>query len=164
MKPKNSKERRTSFLKFLGLFIATVAMILLAVYFNFKVPTKENNLLREQSKLIEKEMEFQGNFFEEMQTVKRMIDSLEVPGAQINYESKLISSKLVEMQQSIPIADSTHLYDMHTTIVDLYVEMMENKEKLRSLSDAEGTIEEYKDALKQCRDDLKQAERELRSR
>ena len=137
-------------------------MIVAAVYFNFKVPAKENDLLRQQTKVVQEEMAFQSNFFSDMQKVKSMIDSLDVPGAQIDYESNLISSKLVEMQKSLPTKDSTYLYDMHMSIVETYVELMDNKQKLRSLSDAEGTIEEYKIALKDCNTYLKQAERELR--
>ncbi|MGJ8667129.1 MAG: type VI secretion system TssO [Patiriisocius sp.] len=162
MKPKNSKDRRSAFLKFLGLFIVTVGMIVAAVYFNFKVPNKENDLLRAQSKFINEETAFQNNFYTEMEKVKSMIDSLDVPGAQVDYESKLISSKLVDMQKSLPTKDSTYLYDMHSSIVQMYVELMDNKQKLRSLSDAEGTIQEYKEAYESCRQDLKQAERELR--
>lgn len=162
MKPKNSKDRQSSFLKFLGLFILTAGMIVAAVYFNFKVPAKENDLLREQTKVVKEEMAFQSNFFSEMQEVKAMIDSLDVPGANVVFGSSQISDKLVEMQKSLPTKDSTYLYDMHMSIVDTYVELMDNKQRLRSLRDAEGEIEQYKVALKDCNTYLKQAERELR--
>ncbi|GEQ86175.1 hypothetical protein ULMS_16830 [Patiriisocius marinistellae] len=162
MKPKNSKDRRSAFLKFLALFVVTVGMVVAAVYFNFRVPTKENDLLRAESKFLNEETKFQSNFYKDMEKVKAMIDSLDVPGAQIDYESKMISSKLVDMQKSLPTKDSTYLYDMHSSIVDMYLELIANKQKLRSLSDAENTIEEYKDAYEKCSQDLKQAERELR--
>ena len=165
MKPKNSKERTTSFLKFLALFLVTVGMIVAAVFFTYSVPTKENALLREQTKVIETEMEFQSGFFNEMESVKRMIDSLDVPGQNTAYQKSLISSKLVELQKTIPTKDDdTHLYDMHTAIIELYVELQTAKDKLHELRDAENTIEEYKDALETCRRDLKEAERELRIR
>ena len=164
MKPKNSKERRNSFLKFLGLFLATVSMVVIAVYFNFRVPAKENELLREQAKLVKSEMEFQNGFFNEMQNIKGMIDSLDVPGQNTAYQKSLISAKLVDLQKTIPTKDSTYLYDMHTSIVDLYVELQSAKDKLHALRDAEGTIEEYKEALDKCNQYLKEAERELRVR
>lgn len=164
MKPKNSKERRNSFLKFLALFLVTVGMIVAAVFFNYRVPSKENALLREQSKVIESEMEFQSGFFNEMGHVKRMIDSLDVPGQNTAYQKNLISSKLVELQKTIPTKDSTYLYDMHMTIIELYVELQSAKDKLHALRDAEGTIAEYKEALDKCNQYLKEAERELRIR
>ena len=165
MKPKNSKERRNSFLKFSALFLVTVGMIMVAVFFTYKVPTKENAQLREETKVIGTAMEFQSGFFNEMESVKSMIDSLDVPGQNTAYQKSLITNKLVELQNTIPIKDDdTHLYDMHTTIIELYVELQTAKDKLHALRDAESTIEEYEEALDKCRSELKEAERELRLR
>jgi hypothetical protein len=74
MKPKNLKERRKTFLRFLLLFLLTVASILTAVYFNFRVPKKENKLLKTKVRIVKKEMEYQNNFFKEMKSIKNMID------------------------------------------------------------------------------------------
>ena len=161
MKPKNLKERRKTFLRFLLLFLLTVASVLIAVYFNFKVPKKENKLLKTQVRIVKKEMEYQNNFFSEMKSIKSMIDSLDIPGQNVSFQTKLINTKLVDLQKAIPTKDSTYKYDMYTSIVELYVELQNTKDELRSLSDSKSTIEEYKDALDKCRDDLKQAERDL---
>jgi hypothetical protein len=163
MKPKNNKDRRSSFLKFLGLFIVTAGMIVAAVYFNFKVPSKENHLLRAESKLISSDKDFQNRFYLDMEKVKGMIDSLDVPGAQVGYESELISKKLVKMQTSLPTKDSTYLYDMHFSIVQMYLEMAENKKTLLSLSETESDIEYYKEAIISIRNDLNAATRDLQN-
>ncbi len=161
MKPKNSKERQIAFLKFLLLFLVTVLTIVFAIYFNYKVPNKENALLKDQVKSVEKEMEFQSNFSDEMTAIKSMIDSLDIPGQNISYQNSLIGGKLAELQKKIPSKDSTYRYDMYTNIVNLYVELHETKGELLSLNDAKSTIEEYKEALDRCRADLKQTERDL---
>lgn len=161
MKPKNSKERRISFLKFLALFIVTVSAILAAVFFNFKVPAKENSLLREQASIIEVGQEFQSEFFDDMKGLKGLIDSMEIEGQNRPYQNSLISGRIVELQNGIPPKDATYLYDMHMEIIQLYVELQTAKDKLLELKDAETTIKEYKSALDGCRDDLKQMEREL---
>lgn len=161
MKPKNSKERQTAFLKYLLLFLVTVLTIVFAIYFNYKVPNKENDLLKTQIKSVEKEMEFQNNFSDEMRAVKSMIDSLDIPGQNISYQNSLVSAKLVELQKTIPSKDSTYRYDMYTNIVNIYVELQDTKGELRSLNDAKSTIDEYKEALDRCRADLKQTERDL---
>lgn len=161
MKPKNIKERRKTFLKFLLIFLLTVTFILVAVYFNFKVPKKENKLLKDQVKIVKKEMIYQNGFYDNMKSIKGMIDSLDVPGQNISYQSTLINKKLVDLQKSVPTKDSTYRYDMYMNILDLYVELQSAKEELRSLVDAKSTIEEYKDALDKCREELKQAERDL---
>ena len=161
MKPKNNKERNSSFLKFLLLFLVTTGTVVGAVYFNYKVPSKENELLREQAKIMDEEMSYQSSFYEEMIATKLMIDSLDAPGANIKYLNSLISDKLVVLQKSIPTKDSTHLFDLHNSIVETYVELQETKDKLLELRDAESTIAEYEKALENCRADLKSTEREL---
>ena len=132
------------------------------VFFNYKVPSKENDLLREEAKVIRTSQEFQSNFYNEMKAVGNMIDSLEVPGAQIAFETKLISSKLVEMQNSIPTDDV--LADMYTNIINNYADMLDNQGRLRELSDAEALIEDYEAELEKCIELKNQAERELRIR
>ncbi len=161
MKPKNSKERRISFLKFLALFVATVFSIQAAVYFNFTVPKKENEQLRQNQSVTEIEKEFQESFFNEMKGLKGLIDSMDIEGQNISYQKSLISGKIVDLQKKIPPKDSTYLYDMHMDVIQLYVELQTAKDKLLELKNAETTIEEYKVAMDGCREDLKQMEREL---
>tara|TARA_R110000751_G_scaffold305198_1_gene421410 strand:- start:55385 stop:55894 length:510 start_codon:yes stop_codon:yes gene_type:complete len=159
MKPKNTKDRRNSFLKFLLLFLLTTGTIITAIFFNFKVPAKENALLKEQSKMVKKEMDFQSKFSKEMFEVKSLFDSLEVAGSNRTFNNSLISSKLVEMQKSIPTKDSTFRYDMYTRIVDLQVELQNTKKNLHELRDAEEKIKEYKELLDKCLDEYKDLQR-----
>ena len=161
MKPKNSKERRSAFFKFLGLFLVTMLTLLVAVYFNFKVPNKENALLKTQVKAVEKEMTFQNDFSAEMESIKSMIDSLDVPGQNVPYQNSKISEKLVSLQKTIPTKDSTFRYDMYSNIVAAYADLQQSEGELIDLKDAKNTIEDYKEALEKCRNDLKQAERDL---
>ncbi len=161
MKPKNSKDRRASFLKFLALFVITITAILFAVYFNFKVPNKENAILKDQVKSVEKEMIFQDGFSKEMKSIRGMIDSLEIKGANLSYQNSLISGKLVDLQKTIPTKDSTYRYDMYTGIISVYAELLDGKIQLSELKDSKATIDEYKIALEKARSDFKQCERDL---
>ncbi|WP_346882947.1 type VI secretion system TssO [uncultured Algibacter sp.] len=161
MKPKNSKERRNSFLKFLLLFLVTVGIIITAVFFTYKVPNKENTLLKEQAKAIEKEIEFQKGFYKETVSVKSMIDSLDVPGQNIDFQNSLISKKLAALQGKIPTKDSKINFDLYNNIINMYVELQVTKDKLRDLKGAESKIKEYKEALDKCKDDYQQAQRDL---
>ena len=161
MKAKNTKERRKSFFKFLLLFLLTIVSILVATYFNFKIPKEENNILKSKVVKVEQEMKFQKNFYREMVNVKNMIDSLDVPGQNFSYQKELISQKLVTLKKTIPTKDSTYRYDMYSDIVNLYIELQNEKTDLHKLVDVKSTIEEYKDALDKCREDLKQSERDL---
>ena len=161
MKPKNLKERRNRFLKFILLFLLTVSTIVALVFFNFRIPKKENNLLKTQAKAIKKEMAFQNEFTKKMKSLRNMIDSLDIPGQNISFQKSLINSKLVELQKTIPTKDSTYRYDMYTSIVKLHSDFVEAKDRLRDLKEAESTIAEYKDELETCRKNLTQTERDL---
>jgi len=161
MKPKNTKERRKSFFRFLLLFLVTIATILTATYFNFKVPKEENAILKSKVNRVDQEMKFQETFFKEMRKVKKMIDSLSVPGSNFSYQKVQISEKLVDLQKAIPTKDSTYRYDMYSDIIKLYIELQNSKTELHGLVDVKSTIAEYKDALDKCRENLKQSERDL---
>lgn len=161
MKPKNTKERRNSFLKFLLLFLLTTGTVVASVFFTHKVPVVENNILKSQAKTFDKEMKFQSEFSSKMNKVKELIDSLDVPGQNTQYLNQLIGQDLAEMQKSIPRKDSTLNYDMYSDVVKLYVKIQDMKGKLRELKDAESTIEEYKMALEKSKEEFKQLERDL---
>ncbi|MBQ4821288.1 type VI secretion system TssO [Aquimarina sp. MMG016] len=162
MKPKNSKERRNSILKFSLLFLFTTALIVTAFYFDFdRVPFKENAVWRERSALIEKEMEYQKKFSKGMKEVRSLIDSLDVPGQNLQYLNQVISSKIVDLQKTIPKEDSTYRYDMYTNIIDSYVNIHDLKTKLREFDDVDERIEEYKEELEKTRKELNEANRYL---
>ncbi|PID68425.1 MAG: hypothetical protein CR968_01785 [Flavobacteriia bacterium] len=160
MKPKNIKERRNNFLKFLALFILTMIVVIAAVFFTFKTPVKENQILRNEAERIRLEMKFQDRFADRMNNVKKLIDSLDTPGAPTEYLNVLIGKDLADMQKAIP-KDSAYRYDMYSNVVKLYVDIQDMKGKLRELKDAESTIEEYKEALEKSREEFKQLERDL---
>lgn len=161
MKPINDKERQKSFIKFLLLFLATNIIIICAIYYDFKIPKKENELLKSQVELSKFETDFQRRFFKNMKSINVMLDSLDIPGQNLSYQNSLISAKLVELKKSIPTKDSTFKYDMYSNIINLFVELQDLKSEILAMGDSKNTIEEYKAALDRCRADLKQTERDL---
>ncbi|MDH7446795.1 type VI secretion system TssO [Aquimarina sp. 2201CG14-23] len=162
MKPKNSKERRNSVLKFGLLFLFTVALIVTAFFFDFdRVPFKENSVLRERSASVEKEIQFQKEFSDGMENVKSLIDSLDTPGQNLQYINAKISSTIVDLQKSIPKEDSTYRYDMYTNIVNSYVDIQAFKSKLKEYDGVDQRIEEYKEELDRLRQELNEANRYL---
>lgn len=163
MKPKNASERSKSFIKFLILYFATTATVVAAVYFNYRVPEKENQILREQTEISIRDMDYQREFFEEMNSVIAMIDSLgPVNTSASGMQSQLISAKLGEMKTSLPVKDSTHLYEMHNSIIQILVKLQDSKKRLNDLSNADQRINTLTANLESCNDELKQALRLIR--
>ena len=65
-----------------------------------------------------------------------------------NFLKSQINDKLVVLQNTIPTQDDTpNVYDMHATIVNLYVELTAAKDKLHELRDAEETIDEIYESV-----------------
>lgn len=161
MKPKNNKERQIAFIKFLAIFLVSNLTIVFAIYFNYKIPNKENEVLKSQAELTRNQTNFQRYFFNEMVGIKSMLDSLNIPGQNVSYQNSLISARLVELKKKVPTKDSTYRYDMYTKIINLFVELQDIQREIRALDNAKVTIEEYKEALDRCSANLKQAERDL---
>ncbi|PKV50731.1 hypothetical protein ATE84_2797 [Aquimarina sp. MAR_2010_214] len=162
MKPKNSKERRNSILKFSLLFIFTVTLIVLAFFFDFdRVPLKENSVLREQSKSIKTEIQFQEKFSSEMFAIRSLLDSLDTPGQNIQYINALINSKIVDLQKSIPEEDSTYRYNMYNSIVKSFVDLQGLKTKLKEFEDVDAQLDEYEEELERVNQELEKANRYL---
>lgn len=136
-------------------------MILVAVYFNFKIPEKENALLRSQIRTISSENDYQTKFYSEMMILKEKIDSLGAPGQNISYENSLISDKILELEKNIPPKSSSYVYDTHKAIANLFKEFQNAKLKLNKFEDSEMTIAQYKLAIENCEKELTQTEREL---
>jgi len=161
MKPKNIKERRSGFFKFVLLFTLVTITILWSVFFNFRIPKIENNLLKTRSKNIERDMKYQKQFAEEMISSKKMLDSFNTPGQNRLYLNSLLSSKLVDLQRSIPRKDATYRYEMYTTIIETLVNLQDSKNELKSLSESKKLIKEYRTELERTRQELKETKRDL---
>ncbi|QWX84232.1 hypothetical protein H0I23_00855 [Cellulophaga sp. HaHaR_3_176] len=161
MKAKNIKERNKSFLKFLALFVVTILLIIGAVFLNYRVPHKENTLLRERAKNIERETEFQRTFAMQLTETRGLLDSLDLKGQNISYLNDLISQKLVRIQSSLPAKDSTFRYKMYKDVLDVMVDYQKSKKELDQLTDAKTQIEEYQTEVDRLQEELDQAKRDL---
>jgi len=76
MRVLNKQERTSAFLWFLLFFVVTVGLFVLAVFFNFQVPSRENTALRKQLSSFRQEQAFQAEFLQKMDKVKNNLDSI----------------------------------------------------------------------------------------
>ncbi len=161
MKAKNEKERNKSFLKFIALFVVTTLLVIGAIFLNYRVPHKENALLRERAKKIEREIEFQRTFASEINNTRNLLDSLDLKGQNLSYLNDLIGQKLVKIQSGLPAKDSTFRYKMYKNILDILVDYQKSKKELNALSDAQTQIKDYQIELEKTQQELEQAKRDL---
>lgn len=136
-------------------------MIVVAVFFTYEIPDKENQVLRDELKRVSNEQEYQNEFFAEMVELDQMIDSLKVQGQFNSFENQRISTKILELQKNIPSGSSSHIPDMHMTITQLYVELLNAQNKLISLEGSETNIAEVVQAYEDCKKELTQTQLDL---
>lgn len=150
MKPKNSKERRNSVLKFALLFLFTVALIVTAFFFDFdRVPLRENEVLRARTAIVEKDAKFQKDFSKGMSRIEKLIDSLDKTDKEddLYLIDRKLKSEIGDLTEAIDKKDTTYRYKMYVNIVTSYRQIKDLKAQLAKQKKEFSEFEEYKTAL-----------------
>lgn len=161
MDPLNKKERRKAFWQFLAFFLITVVFIMGAVYINVQIPVKENEVLRAKHQRLSKELEFQTELASSIREVKTTLDSINHSGQNVMYLDQVISTKLAEVKESIPHADSLQQNKFYDYIIQTMLALQESKRKLRDLRNSKNLVDDYKNNMERYKKALEQAKRDL---
>lgn len=94
----NSRDRNQAFLKFSLFFIITIILVVIAVYFNFKLPVKENKFLSDELANHRAQDEKEAEFVERMDKVVAMLNSMEKSPDSANMLAKPVGDRLGEMK------------------------------------------------------------------
>src|SRR5258708_12009399 len=93
----NSKERNEAFLKFLVFFVVTLILVILAIYFNFRLPVRENRMLQDEIETQRQQDMNQMKFVAKMQEAVVLLDSLGKGGPNADQINLQLNGKLAEM-------------------------------------------------------------------
>jgi len=171
MKPKNSKERRNSFLKFLALWAVTTALIVGAIFFDLKaIPEKDFDATKTELGEVNDALEYQQTFSNEMNIIADLVDSLKLnDNDNYDFVYRKTIDKINDLQETIPEADS-YRTNMYRNTISSYNNLIKFSKKnnefqkdndalKKSLSDKEGELtkaererDKYKNELKQYTD------------
>lgn len=160
MRVLNKQERLSAFLWFLLFFIVTVGLFVLAIFFNFQVPSRENAELRKELATFRQEQAFQGEFLGKLDRVRNNLDSINLPNQNANYMDQVIAQDLVSMRNSIPKDAVTH-YGLYANIIQNCLLLQQSKQQLRGLSNAQQSIAELKEKISDLNKELENARSEL---
>jgi hypothetical protein len=160
MQVLNKQERTTAFLWFLLFFVITVGLFLVAVFFNFQVPVRENAQLRKELGTFRKEQAFQADFVQNQERVKADLDSVNLPNQNAIYVEQEIVKSLSSMHNAIPKDVVTH-YGLYDNFVQMGLALQESKQQLRGLQDAQRTIAELKEKVQDLSTQLDRSENQL---
>lgn len=160
MQVLNKQERTTAFLWFLLFFVVTVGLFVLAVFFNYQVPVRENTELRKELGTFRKEETFQASFMQNLDKVKSNLDSINMPNQNAIYMDQEIAKRLSDMHNAIP-KDVVNHYALYDNSVQIGLALHQSKQQLRGLQDAQKTIAELKEKVQDLTSQLNQSQSQL---
>lgn len=151
----NKKERFSAFLLFMLMFIVTTGVLIFALFFDFKLPMKENEVLRSQNEAMIKQFNYQRKFSDEFKNIGKLLDSMQKTPERATYIEQTIGQKLGNLTNQIP--DDTLSSKLYQRIILNVQDLVNSRKNLIQNADAKNTIDqliqENKDKQKRI-DDL----------
>jgi hypothetical protein len=124
----NSKDRTQAFLKFLLLFVVTVVLVVVAVYFDYRLPVRENKVLLDEVTLQRQQDVDQAKFAAQMQEVTALLDSMDKPGANMGQLEQQLNGKLNDLNV-LRLKENTAYGEIDNAVVDRLIELQERKKQ-----------------------------------
>jgi hypothetical protein len=151
MQPINKPERRKTFLNFLLLFAVCIIIIITTVFFSIQVPFKQNDQLRRDMSLVEKDREFSNKFMNEMSGISAMLDTINTKATKPELLDGQVSENIKKLNAMID-TDSIYNKPLYKNMVLSLADLSAAKKQLRELTGKDANIGE----LQKQKDDLSQ--------
>ena len=157
----NKKERTSAFLLFLLMFIITTGVLFFAIFFNYRLPLKENEVLKNENDKILAEFNFQKKFSEKIEHISVLIDSLDKSPESFQFIEQNISFELVDLKEKIP-ADSDQSLKLYDNVILTITDLVNTKKLLLQVNDSKKEIDMLNQQLKAYEEDNKDLLRDLK--
>lgn len=157
----NKKERTSAFLLFLLMFFVTTGVLFFAIFFNYRLPLKENEVLKNENDKILAEFNFQKKFSEKIEHIGVLIDSLDKSPESFQFIEQNISFELVELKEKIP-ADSDQSLKLYDNVIITITDLVNSKKLLLQVNDSKKEIDLLNTQIKAYEEENKDLIRELR--
>lgn len=151
----------SAFLLFLLMFVITTGVLVAAVFFNFRLPLKENEVLKAENEKILSEFNFQKTFADKVEYISTLVDSLDKAPESFQFTEQTINVELVNLNEKLQAKgskDNNKLYD--NTIITIK-ELVNSKKQLLTVSDSKKDIEALNSQIKAYEEENKDLVREL---
>lgn len=146
MEVLNKKERTSSFLLFLLMFLITVGILFTAFFFSYKLPWKENAVLREENQKLQYEFLYQKKFINALETVDKQIDSLDTVREGYFFLEQSINVDLINLKGDIP-KDSLDDRSMYENLILTYKKLVDAKRDLKQVENARQDIKDLQEQV-----------------
>jgi Type VI secretion system, TssO len=156
----NARERNTTFWKFLAFFMLSTLLVVSAVYFDTRIPAKDNAIMKEQIGAYKTQALAQEKFVRNMDEAKALIDSLTRPGSNSVYLNQQIAAKIRELAQ-LQYKDSSMYSRLNKNVLDVFLRYQEATNKAASVGDLPRQLDDYRGKYEQAQRDLDNTRRDL---
>ncbi len=135
MKPENTKERKSLFIKLLIFYIIGVVIVIIPVYMTIRQPGIQNQQTSEELNMINEQIAFQRDYVAvQMDSVKGLLDNFETKVTDKDKLNADIGLLLSEMEKAVS-KDTTWRLPMNNNIISTYLELKKLHNKVIELSD-----------------------------
>ncbi|TLX71648.1 hypothetical protein E9993_19980 [Labilibacter sediminis] len=156
MKPENTKDRKSLFIRFIVFFILAILIVIVPVFVTLRLPAQENEQTSGELKALQDERDFQRDFFAvRMDSVKGLVDSYNSDDVDIDKLNADIGFLLSEMEKSIA-SDTTWRASMNKNIVATYLSLKKMQNKILEVHEE---LDEVTSDLAKCKKDLKSSKK-----
>jgi len=149
----NNEERNQAFLKFLLFFLITIVLVVSAIFFNYRLPSKENKLLSDEVDIQRQQETNQIKFVGRLDDVNQLLDSLRKYPANFDVLSAQIAGHLAELTD-LQLKDNTPYGKLDKAIVGNVSELLDVRKELYPLLQANAKVSELQKELDQCKASL----------
>ena len=150
-------------MKFLLFFVLTVALVVFAVYFNYRLPYSENKVLRDQADVQRQQEGVQSKFVAKLGEAVSLLDSLDrnVGGANLEQVNIQLTGKLTELELLRQKGDPSAYGRLNNTMLDKLSQLQYTKSQVRELQKKADQYDASQQELNTVKAQLAQANNEL---
>lgn len=156
----NKKERISAFMLFMLMFVITTGTLLAAIFVNYRLPLKENEVLKAENEKILNEFTFQKTFSDRIEHVAKLVDSLDKAPESFQFTEQTINHELVGLRDKLPTGSDQSLKLYENYILNI-TSLVNTKKQLLQVADSKKEIDALKEQIKAYDEDNKELTREL---
>ncbi len=135
-------------------------VLISAIFFNYKLPIKENEVLKNENDKMNMQYSFNKEFSNTIEDINKLVDSLDAAPESFQFIEQSINYELVQLKEKIP-NDSIVDPKLYQNVILTYKTYVNTKKKLLQINDSKKEIDKMDKELKELADENKDLARQL---
>lgn len=154
MKPKNEKEINNAFFQFLMLFLLTVVIVVIAVFFDYGFNWKDYGRVREQFKEVSSVLNNKNTLITKIDSINAGLARYDLPGSVPSIIESDIATALTDLKKTTS-SDSASI-KLNNSLFRAYSMLLKSKKDFMKLKEDNGKLQYELTTLQTSYDKLKE--------